>query len=212
MNKTTKDAESPFRIDLSDEEFSFLGRIAASFGQIEYCLDGMIKTLCGINNQILYDIFVEGKQFGPKVDLLRKVASEFADNILERKIDNACKALASIARERNHVIHGQWGTLLKERNGPAIGAAALSSKHPDKPVLAKRLPELLAATEHAARLLLDAMMELWPEFRPQLPLAFNFVAGPGPLQRKSDQRKRKDNPHYRHNRTGPLRPPPSSRG
>ncbi len=166
-----------FWVPLTKEQFTCLGKIAALFGQIETHLDQMVLALSGLSSLEALESFYDGKQFGSKVNLLRRLAKDKTSGSKKTLIDAACTALDGVAGARNQAIHGQWGRVESAgdpNNGKAIAASA---RNPGKYLPASGLPALVVECERAARAVYVAMGEFRPPLSDSdLPIRHVFVA------------------------------------
>lgn len=175
---------------LTEEQFACLGKIAALFGQIETYLDMMVAELGGIRDQATLEIFYDGKQFGSKVSLLRKLATS-APTATKDAVTVACAALDRVASARNQAIHGQWG-VIDHKGDPTHGkVVAASLKTPNRFLNAEGLATVLNHTELAARAVMTALALIKPVFSGRvLPIHRGFQFEPTSSPAKSGKPSR----------------------
>lgn len=169
---------STFYVPLTEEQFGWLGKIASTFGQIENQIDRLIAGLTGLEDADLLEAVYDGKQFGSKVTLLKKLNKLIKPHGGEA-IARLCQALDDVAPDRNHAIHGQWGLFSPDGSlEPSTGIpAAYSPKRGIKPLYATELEWLCERTQQAARYAFEAIEAVWPrDNTTELPLHLHFGA------------------------------------
>jgi hypothetical protein len=184
-----------FWAPLSEEEFMALGIIAALFGQIETQVDRLIQALAGVASRDDLEMLYDGKQFGSKVSLLRKLAKTKASDPAKTEILAACKLLDEVAAARNQAIHGQWGSI-EAPGTPEHGlVVAMSARAPNKFLRADGLIALVAEIEKAAYQVHLAVVAFFPKINTGgLPWRHAFQAEPPPSRPKSQPPSRPPSP------------------
>lgn len=171
---------------LNDAQLALLGKITATFGQIEVQLDFIIAALAPLTEAATMEIMLAGKMFVAKADLVRKLAALKTPPETRAKVNSACDALTALAPLRNHAIHGCWGYLwdsitskggfLTEGKSPPE-VAAYSAKRSDKPLMAQELEVLVRMAEDAARKVYEASRLITPGVTSEkLPMKAVFTA------------------------------------
>jgi len=186
---------STFFLPLTRDQFAALGIVAAMFGQIESFLDKMILKLSGLKDEAALEAFYDGKQFGSKVNLLRRLKKD-APVAAQPSITALCDALDEASSARNQAIHGQWGIIDAEGEPEQDGkVAAVSPKYFERFLLAEGLGTLANDIDRIARTTHEAAVALGiTPAHSVLPLRLVIeAAGPFSSQPKSEQHARKPN-------------------
>jgi hypothetical protein len=166
-----------FYIPLSKDDFTALGIIATTFGQIEGYVDAMVLRLSRLKSSADLEVFYDGRQFGAKVIMLKRLAANAKTKKAERAIAAACAQLESIAPLRNQAIHGAWGTIVNPGQLGDGESAAWSPRTGPNFLRAKALPTLVLQLEECAKAVHSAMVLVFPGMASD-PLPWKHRFGP----------------------------------
>lgn len=126
------------------------------WGHVEFQVDHMLTFLHGIDGQQFEELHGRA-QLGTKLDSLGKASSRAHTKGVGSQIAEIAAKLKPLNTDRNHVVHGRWGTFFEMKRGkahPRDDPAAYWNKR--QPFFASRLSRLAANIAEATKELDDA--------------------------------------------------------
>jgi hypothetical protein len=104
-------------LDLSDVEFSAIGRLAAAGGVLEFFLGDAIGRFLGLNGEQIVTL-IGGAPYVTKRTWFRAQAMKrLNDDAKKAQLKQILKNADDLMEERNDLVHGLWFVLSHERDG-----------------------------------------------------------------------------------------------
>jgi hypothetical protein len=130
-----------FRVRLTRKDKEEIGRLSATWGQIDHFLLQSIALL--LTHDIAAAITLMGElTTGPLVNLLSKSRHRVQDPSIKALIKKFSDDMGPLIAARNHLTHGIWGLYLVGKNPHKAEPACLFVKQPDNPLFPAKIAEL----------------------------------------------------------------------
>ena len=138
MVDENKKVRPQYKIALTKEETTELGRLAVIWGQLDhFTMMAVTKLLAA--DQHSGTILMKDMTTGSLVNLLRKSLLRIKDPDTRKKGKKFCKDMAPLIEYRNHIMHGIWGWQIKGKSARNAKPACLFVKEPNREVHPDRI-------------------------------------------------------------------------
>lgn len=129
-----------YEIPLTDHQLIHLGRITATWAQVEFFIDRLLMLALDLTPKAFDDTY-SAVMVGTRLDKLDAACLSVDDPEQRQALSAFVAAALKVKRDRNHAVHGLWGFRVRR------GLSAPSARHrktPGTPLRAERLKRLEA--------------------------------------------------------------------
>ena len=138
MVNYTEHPKPQFRISLTKDQVTELGRLSVIWGQLDHFTMMTVTKLLAVD-QHSGAILMKEMTTGPLVGLLRKSLPRIKNSDTRKKATNFCADMSPLIEYRNHIMHGIWGWQVKGKNARKAKPACLYLKEPKRELRPDRI-------------------------------------------------------------------------
>ncbi|MDI1327224.1 MAG: hypothetical protein PSV23_10550 [Brevundimonas sp.] len=196
MSDTIPPNTTAFEIPLTDRQLMHLGRITATWAQVEFFIDRLLMLALDLSPPEFNKAY-SAMMVGGRLDSLDLAGQSVTAPDEADALKGFVAACLKIKQPRNHAVHGLWGLRVSRDK---TFAAARHRKSPGSPMRAERLKKLEADIAHASLLGANAV-GVWTGSRLLVPGRLHFGSAEKPPTRlgESYQLVRARRPTQGHN-------------
>lgn len=139
-----------FRVSLTHANLADIGRITTAWAFVEHMVDQVIMFLYALDPTQFEELHGRA-QLGTKLDTMKKASSRTHTPSVGTDLSKLCDTLKVLNTDRNHVVHGRWGTHFRMKRGHmVVSPLPGASWNKKEPFFADRLSRLVGNIHKAS--------------------------------------------------------------
>jgi hypothetical protein len=157
-----------FTIPLNDQQLKLLGKLTATWAQIDHSVTELIAILLDMP-AFAVTTLLETATSGVLINRLRSLSAMIEDDEERKQIKEFCTRMGGLIEKRNHITHGMWGWHI-ETPQQRVRPMCHYPKAREKPIHVNELADILSrviAESHKAK---NIVMNFRPEPRSKQPI------------------------------------------